>query len=1048
LKTTFIERKQMSTKTLRKRIALVAVSALGFGLVSVAPSNAANGPTTISSSVVFQGGADITISSTVGAADKTAYLFTVSPNGFAPGDDDATYGGATAGEDIPAGISGEGLSVIGTGTIGTAGTTARIRIPNSMLLAGRYTVKLGAGAADTDADTEAALNDAGDTVSFTVLPAPAAGAVTAAADAPWYTLAGALTANIVVSKPAATGAVRARVLTAPATAAVFIPGYQGGGIVVTDLVGAGSAATGANVAIAYNATAGADTLSTAGTYGIQIWADANGDSQFTTGEIATTVSLTFGGAATATGSTISLSRSLTTFALDNTAGSIGVSNTATLGNAAGLLDNFRVTVTCADTDGNPASCTPTLNESVDESNIGANQAMTRVGNTNTYIFDATTSSAGDATAGFTDSIVTLRLDGTVTTKTATYKNVYLADLLTRLTATDAVGVGSVGALGKQDLFDAAEASVAALPVATAVAVDRAVTSIAYTVTAPAAQATRYIVTLRRPAAVGTSLTVAPEVATIRRLGSDAAATWAEAVTGAAADSYTISVLGGTSGTGATALSNAALAITYATATPAITVTPTSTVLAKDGATTSFAGTLADQFGRALDAKTVIWSVAGRNPATGSVVTAANGAIPAVTVVDASKIVTTAAVGTTAATVNTDTITFTYNYSVPVTGAAATATGSRGVTYSLTGPSVATVAVASATTAQAIDQAKVAGSPAATVTYTATVRKTDSTSSGTGILCTWAGGTGDLFLNGINTSVTNADGLCTIAAFRDTVGSSAITATAVGVTSNVSAPVRYLNRSGSSAAGTADGTFHDGRYITVTAGTAVAGTPVTVLAKVTDRFGSPVAGVQVTFGLSGVGRLVAGDSLLKSTNSNGEAQIQVVASDSETGTNTVSASFAGSQANDVAGFVSVITGGTVVPFAIGTGATSTATAGVTAAVRAASADVTFTKNTSVSTADALLELAKAIGTGKSVEEAADAAAEAIDAANAATDAANLAAEAADAATVAAEEARDAADSATAAVEELATQVATLMAALKAQLTTLANTVAKIAKKVKA
>jgi hypothetical protein len=83
-----------------------------------------------------------------------------------------------------------------------------------------------------------------------------------------------------------------------------------------------------------------------------------------------------------------------------------------------------------------------------------------------------------------------------------------------------------------------------------------------------------------------------------------------------------------------------------------------------------------------------------------------------------------------------------------------------------------------------------------------------------------------------------------------------------------------------------------------------------------------------------------------------------------------------------------------------------------------------------------------------DAATDAASEAIDAANAATDAANLAAEAADAATVAAEEARDAADAATAAVEELATQVATLMAALKAQITTLANTVAKIAKKVKA
>ena len=89
-----------------------------------------------------------------------------------------------------------------------------------------------------------------------------------------------------------------------------------------------------------------------------------------------------------------------------------------------------------------------------------------------------------------------------------------------------------------------------------------------------------------------------------------------------------------------------------------------------------------------------------------------------------------------------------------------------------------------------------------------------------------------------------------------------------------------------------------------------------------------------------------------------------------------------------------------------------------------------------------------GSTAAAEAATDAAAEAIDAANAATDAANLAAEAADAATVAADEARDAADAATAAVEELATQVATLMAALKAQITTLANTVAKIAKKVKA
>ncbi|MEY3509041.1 MAG: hypothetical protein RLZ21_798, partial [Pseudomonadota bacterium] len=41
-----IERKQMSTKTIYKRIALVAVASLGAGLLSVAPANAADGVVT------------------------------------------------------------------------------------------------------------------------------------------------------------------------------------------------------------------------------------------------------------------------------------------------------------------------------------------------------------------------------------------------------------------------------------------------------------------------------------------------------------------------------------------------------------------------------------------------------------------------------------------------------------------------------------------------------------------------------------------------------------------------------------------------------------------------------------------------------------------------------------------------------------------------------------------------------------------------------------------------------------------------------------------
>ena len=129
--------------------------------------------------------------------------------------------------------------------------------------------------------------------------------------------------------------------------------------------------------------------------------------------------------------------------------------------------------------------------------------------------------------------------------------------------------------------------------------------------------------------------------------------------------------------------------------------------------------------------------------------------------------------------------------------------------------------------------------------------------------------------------------------------------------------------------------------------------------------------------------------------------------------------------------------------------------VTLVVSNASVDAA-TAAANAATAAANAASAAAVAAAKAAQDAAvaeaqaafDAATEAIDAATAATDAANLAAEAADAATVAAEEARDAADAATAAVEELATQVASLMAALRAQITTLANTVVKIAKKVKA
>jgi len=201
-------------------------------------------------------------------------------------------------------------------------------------------------------------------------------------------------------------------------------------------------------------------------------------------------------------------------------------------------------------------------------------------------------------------------------------------------------------------------------------------------------------------------------------------------------------------------------------------------------------------------------------------------------------------------------------------------------------------------------------------------------------------------------------------------------------------------------------------------------------SVTDRYGNPMTGATVSITASGDAVLGGGNTIASyTTDSTGTFSFTGTSLKSAGGTGSFKASVTtGSTANDTestAGYV----GAVVVDSTVAAGNAS------------ATVSVTFTAGKGAATVAADAATAAA-------EAATDAAAEAIDAANAATDAANLAAEAADAATVAAEEARDAADAATAAVEELATQVATLMAALKAQITTLANTVAKIAKKVKA
>jgi hypothetical protein len=404
----------------------------------------------------------------------------------------------------------------------------------------------------------------------------------------------------------------------------------------------------------------------------------------------------------------------------------------------------------------------------------------------------------------------------------------------------------------------------------------------------------------------------------------------------------------------------------------------------------------DQFALAMSGASVTVTVAGRNSARTSetLITSSTGYVTT-TITDA---------GTTSAS---DVVTFAHSG-----GASSTLTITWG-TYT-----VGTVTVTGGKTASdtykgqnttAISTA-VAGPHGASVAITATVKDADGVLLA-GVPVTFTVSKGLIQKTATidyTTVYTGALGTAVTRVIDWTEGEQVITATAGGKSGT-----DYLTWEAKTAA--------SARSISGVA----AGNKVTATVK--DRYGNTVSGVTVkaatNAGYFGTGT----NSTTGSTDADGNVSFFISGAQ---GAATVTLSLDKDtyvESLDVAGQV----GATAV-----TAAVAGTTVGTGASLSAAGVN---SVTVAVTATDAAADAANA---------ASDAAAEAIDAANAATDAANLAAEAADAATVAAEEARDAADAATAAVEELATQVATLMAALKAQITTLANTVAKIAKKVKA
>jgi hypothetical protein len=595
--------------------------------------------------------------------------------------------------------------------------------------------------------------------------------------------------------------------------------------------------------------------------------------------------------------------------------------------------------------------------------------------------------------------------------------------------TDAVGIGTVTAGVKQTLTGTTTTNITAT-------VDRAVTTQAYTFNAATGEEGEYLLVAVAPAGTTASTVVAPAFALLP-IGADLRARYSVVSTApAAANSYTLTVTGGDA---ADVLST----VTYATATPAWSISPSANIKAKFGDTSTVTGSLADQFGRIIADKAVNVVVTGRQAGTYLGTTNAAGEF-AFTWKDTNAATTVTL---------TDSLTFNYPYLASATSTSTTnaASSARTVTYSATGIAVGSVSVAapSATATRPIDMDATVGAPAAgsVVSYIATVLDAAGLPVVAGALVTFTGGADDLFYGG-TTGVTDEFGQASVSVYRTKVGAPAIKATAGGVTSAASAAVQWTNdvaNNTAASAPNASSAKRQARYITLAADVAsvVSAGIIRFTATVTDRWGNAVDGAQVTFAETGAGRFYnPPTSNQVTTNAAGQASIDLNSQAGETGAVSVTATITESTAlqainEDTAGFITnIVADGT--PTYTGT---LTAVAGVTAAVKSATATATITKDTSTSTADALLALATALGTRDQASAAVDAAAEATDAANAATDAANAAAEAADAATAAAQDAADA-------VAALSTQVSEMVAALKKQITSLTNLVIKIQKKVKA
>jgi hypothetical protein len=944
-----IERKSMSTKTTLKRIALVAVSAMGFGvLTSVAPASAAQivpSSVTIGTVPTAQVGVVNTTTvtfnmpSTTAASDTMIVNVRVTSAPTGSGYKNFQTSSLSSNEEPAA-------SIAGSGGIATTGTTVKAKIDialttgnDGILKGNRLSTTDGATVGNnyTFSNATATANAAGNkTVSFDVSVTPdVAGTYTVLVSAGTYTAAAFNAATegqrvdpYAAGDPNATYSLATSAAVSSVTLAA-VTGSATGGATYGQLFKATiKDATGAAAQLAANETVALSSNTSTVT---MAKAKANAAATSFSGQTyATTLAL----------SNADFAGGVAYFYAKDSA-TTGATTVITASGSGLLATSITNTVSMTTRTQSTTAATPAITNPASATRPGS-------GKVGTAATVAAGSDSSSTTATSHSYLVTYTTAGTV----STYVRMLVLD-----TAGDITGI--VGAYYDQALtLDATDGTTATLSVSGALAT--------------------------------------------------------------AGDSFTATVYGATNSTSDSIVVTSAAAVASS-----ITSDTVNTVTQGHGTSTALSVVLKDQFGAVMANQSITVSTTGRNASTSSTALATDSL---------GRVSFTRTDAGTSATLNTqDVVTFSGPNST-----------SRAITINYTASAAATI---TCLTGNEDDTANL-------VTYR-DISAGDGVQGGAASLCTVTikDAAGSVLVGVPVTTTTTSEG----AAVRST------SATLYTGTAGTVAPSVYGWTSGAKTFTITSGAIT--KTVTVnyqqrtatevrTISATLSGNVITVTAK--DRLGNLVPGVRVYATRTGDATFGGGSTVANAITAGnttgttpvpadlGTAQIVV---NPGTGASTVKIQLASAadtpdaeygQSSSTAGKICASAGCTDTALtAATTGTAFTGEVGVGASLSAAGVNsVTVSVAAGVNAAQV------------AADAATDAAAEAIDAANAATDAANLAAEAADAATVAAEEARDAADAATAAVEELATQVATLMAALKAQITTLANTVAKIAKKVKA